>query len=510
MSTYDDVVNTTDRVHISTGISGTTEASFGDELTEAEIEEIDRLRLIRTILAVIFIGSYFCITTTCSAVAMVILFQKAFMRNAFAIGQRLLAILDIVLAAAVLLKYSAKGDADLDVTYLNKMVCRVYKTFYYTIVANVNWCIVYLSVVRFISLKYPLKVNTHSFVRRAYLSLICTSSFVSTFYLLVYHELTRVLDVNKHQPNPGECFSYADFPLNEYLFRTAIMTVKTLVPAIVIGVVNTLTYREFRNVSIKRGQLKDAVLLHTRTISEMKFVVAENERGTRKSIAYPRPPKKSTPGTRSPADRKQTVDWKLAAQPMNRVSYEVQVIENLNPEVKWPSFSESGSYQDKGSHKDQIKTFRHTLRRNTVAYGLLCDSENTPILSQQSRRTSSKTNPDRQQKHVRSNTLRGSPSDPKTRKIHFYDTMKLTNINCLIILTTAVFFIQNTPYCIWYICGFSDTAINVFIDEILLILQCFCHVFDVPLYIFTSNKVQTEGGKLLTQFRRHILENRHA
>lgn len=124
MATYNDVANTTDRANSSSEISVSTEASIDHHLTEAELEEVTRLRIIRMVLVVIFIGTYFCITTMFNAVAMFILFQRAFVKNAFAIGQRVLAVLDILLAVTVLLKYAIKGNTDLDVTTLNTMACR--------------------------------------------------------------------------------------------------------------------------------------------------------------------------------------------------------------------------------------------------------------------------------------------------------------------------------------------------------------------------------------------------
>lgn len=246
----------------------------------------------------------------------------------------------------------------------------------------------------------------------------------------------------------------------------------------------------------------------------MKSAVAENERvaSASKSFEYPRSPKKSTPGTRSPDDRRQTPNGKLPDRPINRVSYEVPATEKVEPEINRPSLSlsETGSYLDKLGLKDQVKTFKHALRRNTVAYGLLCDSENTPILSQQRQRISSKSNVDRQQKRWRSDTIRGSYTDSQARTIRFYDTMRLTNINCLIILTTAVFFIQNSPYCIWYIIGEYDrNARNILIDEIIFIIQCMGHILDAPLYIYSSSKVQTEGNKLLRHFRRYRFDMGH-
>lgn len=85
---------------------------------------IDNYRTIRKLILVVFMCMFFLTGVIANSYSLLVLFQKVFILNAFAIGQRFLAMLDLVSMFAVVLQYLVEGVTGRNISNWSISYCR--------------------------------------------------------------------------------------------------------------------------------------------------------------------------------------------------------------------------------------------------------------------------------------------------------------------------------------------------------------------------------------------------
>ncbi|BFZ08512.1 hypothetical protein BsWGS_11551 [Bradybaena similaris] len=126
---------------------------------------------------------FFVFSLLVNSLSFIVLMRRVFFLNAYAFGQRCLCVLDIGFALVVTMGYVIQGVLDNDYGDWDTNLCLTIRTIGFIVASISNWTIVYLSTIRYASLRYPHQLQSKRFREASYATLWIISFVISLFYV---------------------------------------------------------------------------------------------------------------------------------------------------------------------------------------------------------------------------------------------------------------------------------------------------------------------------------------